>query len=264
MIVFEEFYGNKVNVSRSSTERDNILLLKQLIETVEEMVKKAEVEKEDCYEGICYRFAKLVVNYCKMAYDNLLLGHFDIVKMLLRVILENMLSLDIIITYKEMEIWKFYYMHSMWNRYWKSDKKLVTRATINEMCTNFNIKSNELQKYLKFKYGWTYLLYTEPEKQKYTFRSMCDLDLTEDVYKTYAEYSEYAHGISIFNKTSNTSKDIMDCVLPIYNIAIKPLYNIYGNEETKEKFCELENKLEVYIDSYVLEMTLEIIDDDTI
>ena len=42
MIVFEELYGNKVNVSQNSTERDNILLLKQLIECVEEMVKEAE------------------------------------------------------------------------------------------------------------------------------------------------------------------------------------------------------------------------------
>ena len=266
MVLFEDFYGSDASIFPKSKEREDVLLLKQFIDCIEALVHNAEVENKVCYEGICYLFAKSVVDSCKMAYDNILLGHLDIAKMIMRIILENMVSLDIITTYKGMELWKYYYMHFMWNRYEEMGKGAVSRKTINEMCTNFNIRSNDMKKYLKYKYGWTYPLYTDTSNKKFTFHDMCNLDLTEEVYKSYNEYSGYVHGNSVLKEESkrNVSDDILDSIWSVYSIAIRPLYNIYGNEKTAEKFSELEKRLEDNMNLYILESDLMILEDDYI
>ena len=67
------------------------------------------------YEGICYSFAKTIVDYSKMAFDNVLLGHFHAVNMIIRTVLENLVCLDILVSNQEFELWKYYWAYSYRN-----------------------------------------------------------------------------------------------------------------------------------------------------
>ena len=66
-----------------------IFLLKELIEIVEKAVDINKNSSELSFEGICYLFAKAVVEYAKMAYDNIILGHFFATHMIVRAMIEN-------------------------------------------------------------------------------------------------------------------------------------------------------------------------------
>ena len=76
--------------------KSELALIRRMIEAVEESVKLQKPGNEWDYEGICYMFAKSIVDYVKMAYDNMQLGHFNVTHMIFRTALENCVCLDII------------------------------------------------------------------------------------------------------------------------------------------------------------------------
>lgn len=53
-----------------------LALIKQMIEIVEEAVSSKKPIDIWNHEGFCHMFAKSIVDYTKMAYDNMQLGHF--------------------------------------------------------------------------------------------------------------------------------------------------------------------------------------------
>ena len=119
--------------------------------------------------GICLYIAalflaKTIVSYSKMAYDNVLLGHFHAVKMISRSILENCVFLDIIISNDYYELWKYYLVYSYRSTIYKAGrcpsqsdldmlKKTYQDYKIDE---DFYVKQPERKKaYIREPYGWT-------------------------------------------------------------------------------------------------------------
>ena len=101
-------YGNEYNACALCEYQREVKLIKRLINIAEKAVEQQEINNTWSHEGICYSFAKTIIDYSKMAYDNVLLGHFHAVKMISRSILENCVFLDIIISNDYYELWKYY------------------------------------------------------------------------------------------------------------------------------------------------------------
>jgi len=102
--------GNEYNACALCEYQREIKLIKLLINVSEKAVEKQSVENNWSYKGISFSFAKTIVDYSKMAYDNVLLGHFHAVKMINRAILENLVCLDLIVNNED--LWKYYLVYS--------------------------------------------------------------------------------------------------------------------------------------------------------
>lgn len=92
--------------------QQELALVRQLIEIAEEGVRSKEPADTWSHEGFCHLFAKSIINYAKMAYDNMQLGHFFATHMIFRTIIENCVCMDVIQRYPEHELWKYYLVKS--------------------------------------------------------------------------------------------------------------------------------------------------------
>ena len=75
--------------------QNELPIIKQLIKLAADAVKKQSTSNTSSHDGVCYMFARSVVDYLIMAYDNLLLGHFYATQMILRSVVENNICLNI-------------------------------------------------------------------------------------------------------------------------------------------------------------------------
>lgn len=82
----DELFGDKYKAFVLCEYTRELELIKKLIEVAEAGLEKQTVESTWPFEGVCYSFAKTVLDYSKMAYDNLLLGHFHATNMINRAI----------------------------------------------------------------------------------------------------------------------------------------------------------------------------------
>ena len=108
-------------------------------------------------------FAKDIVDYSKMAFDNLILGNFRGTKMINRAVLENLVCLDLIV--HNNDLWKYYIVYSYRDVIYKLNhiptvKELDTLDGLYEnydILEDFYIKQEGRRKsYIKEPYGWTY------------------------------------------------------------------------------------------------------------
>ena len=72
----DDLYGDKYNAFVLCEYTREMKLIKRLIEIAEAGVSKKSTYDTWSFDGVCYQFAKTIVDYSKMAYDNLVLGHF--------------------------------------------------------------------------------------------------------------------------------------------------------------------------------------------
>ena len=63
-----------------------------------------------------------------MIYDNILIGHFDSARMIIRAMIENNVHLDILFNNPEEELWKYYLIQSF------NDYEKYGKNTIKEFC----------------------------------------------------------------------------------------------------------------------------------
>lgn len=113
-------YGNEDNACALCEYQREVKLIKRLINISEKAVEQQTVESTESKEGICHSFAKTIIDYSKMAYDNVILGNFHAVKMINRSILENVVFLDIITNNDE--LWKYYLVYSYRNTIYKLNR----------------------------------------------------------------------------------------------------------------------------------------------
>lgn len=111
-IIEDQLFGNTENAFVLFEYRKELDLLKDFIEYAEDAVECNKTESMDSSEGICYAFAKSIIGYAKMIYDNILIGHFDSARMIIRAMIENNVHLDILFNNPEEELWKYYLVYS--------------------------------------------------------------------------------------------------------------------------------------------------------
>lgn len=237
----------------------DLSLIKRLIEISEKAISTPKPNDTWSYDGICYLFARSVVSYAKMAYDNMLLGHFDATNMIIRTIIENNVCLDIIQRYPEEELWKYYLVQSYRSSIVRSGKALDgdEAAFLEELYHDYNIeieftersKKKENQRpfaYIDKDYGWTYKI-----NSNFTFAGLCEL-VDKREYKDFKLMSMYSHGTAIYPKKSGsvTMDQIMSMISSIY-IGLYRLVTTYCWDRVDDEFDEVTEEIEDIICDYL-------------
>lgn len=254
----ENLYGNTYNASALCEYTKELELMKQLLDVAEEAVEKQCAENTWSYEGICYSFAKTIVDYSKMAYDNMLLGHFHAVKMISRSILENRVCLDIIINNKEQELWKYYWVYSYRNAIYKSGRNPKQNEVdlLNELYENlsiskeFYVKQRDRKKaYIQEPYGWTYKI---NKNKKFSFQNICRLLEEEAEYHGFQLKSDYSHGTTFYLKlySSVVIGDMMAIFIDLY-IELYRMIIEYCWDKVDESFDWISEDIEEIFYRYI-------------
>ena len=259
--------GNGYNALAIYECRDVLDLIGSLIIISEEYVLDNEPEKTWSHEGICFLFAKSIVYYARMAYDNMILGHFDAAKMIMRSIVENNVCLDIMQQYKDEELWKYYIVQSYKKSLTMFGRKLTDEHNklLEEVCYDFGIEKEFLEKskknnskkeyaYIDRDYGWTYKV-----NSNLTFSGLCDLIDAND-HKDFKFMSMYSHGTTLYLKMCDGGniESIMNMISCLYIGLYRLISNLYP-ECINEEFDEVVETLEDIMFDYI-EYTDDIFD----
>lgn len=241
-----------------------LALIKQMIEIVEEAVILQKPLDTWSHEGICYMFAKSIVDYTKMSYDNMQLGHFYATHMIFRTIIENCVCLDVMQRYPEHKLWK-YYMAKSYRDALKSTGNEIEedeQAFLEEMYRNHEIeeefytksKKKESRKafaYIDKDYGWTYKI-----NSNFTFSGLCSL-IDQREYKDFKLMSMYSHGTSIHLKIGSfASMDHIFNMISFFYYSLNRLVDLYCCETVDAAFAKTSRKLEQIIKKYIKECEL--------
>ena len=191
-----------------------IELTRQLIEICSKAIHRKS-RFDLTYEEVCYRFAKSIISYSEIAYNNVVLGHFNAFGMIERVLIENIVCMDIIVNHEKEELWKYYLIQSF-NDYEKYGKNIIKEfCKLTKIDKEFFYKpKNKRKKFIDIKYGWTYKI-----NRDFTFRGLCNL-VDKNEYKYYKWRSIYSHGTSFPLKFEfiDVKGKIMQMVIAIYSI----------------------------------------------
>ena len=231
-----------------------IALLKRLIELAENAVNKQTGESTWSRDGICHLFAKSVVDYAKIAYDNFLLGHFSATNMIMRTIIENNVCLDIILNDEKDELWKYYLVQSYRNSVIKPKKNPSPENLqfLEDMYRDFGISKDFYEKgekkkaYIDIDYGWTYKV-----NNQLNFSGLCTLVDRGD-YSDFKMMSDYSHGTAVYLKLSGLSSidHIMNMITGLY-IGLYRLVTMYCWGDVEPDFDEVTEEIENIIYDYI-------------
>lgn len=238
-----------------------LALVKQMIETCEEAIRTREPADSWCYEGICYMFARSIIDYAKMAYDNMCLGHFYATHMIFRTMIENTICLDIIQRDTEHELWKYYMVQSYRNALKSTGGSIREKDAefIEEMYLDYGInqefytksRKNNSQRpfaYIDKDYGWTYKI-----NNNFSFAGLCNL-VNEREYKDFKIMSMYSHGTAIHLKMDSfASMDYVFTMLSFFYYSLNRLTTLYCADAVSAEFERANVRLEHIIMKYIKE-----------
>ena len=235
--------------------KHELSLLKKLILITEKGIDGILPKDTWCYEGICHLFASSIVSHARMAYDNMLLGHFDAANMVLRALIENSACFEVIYLYEEDELWKYYLVQSYRDtiispKHGTSEKD---RRFLDDMYQRYDIGADFLEKgdkkkaYIDMPYGWTFKI-----NKNFNAKGLCSLlEHGEGEYHGFQLMSPYSHGTSLRNMLSYSSSmdQIMSMLASIY-ISLFRLVYLYCMDKIDESFDPITEELENTFQNY--------------
>jgi len=238
-----------------------ISIIRQLIKIAVDTVNKNVPPNPWGHDGICHMFAKAIVDFLKMAYDNFLLGHDYATQMVFRTVVENFVCLNVIQQYKDYELWKYYLIQSFHNALTIAGAKLTAQQEkdLKELCQAFGIEEEFLVKnvkkgskkpvaYIDKNYGWTYKV-----NNKFNFSGLCKL-VNQREYSEFQLMSMYSHGTSIYLKVlRSSSMDHIMNTLSFFYYNIKELVTTYCSDSVPPRFYRLTEDMEEILDEYIEE-----------
>lgn len=250
----ESIYGDENNAVVLCEYSIELKLIKQLIDFAQDGINKQIIKGTDSFEGVCHLLAKTVVSYSKMAYDNLLLGHFHAVHMINRSILENCVFLDVIINNDKEELWKYYLVYSYYNTINKSSKYHKMRLdAIKQLYKDYRIEEefytkqpNQKKAYICKPYGWTYKV-----NKNFNFKGVCGL-VGEGAAMGFELMSRYSHGTSIDLKICSSvfEDNIISMLVSIY-IELYKMVRLYCWGDMDDEFDKTAEDFENIIYDYI-------------
>lgn len=240
-------------------------LLKRFIEVCDAEVLKKRIEKINTYEGIVYNFAKSIVSYAKISFDNIILGHFDVSSMIDRILIENIVCMDLIINNDEIELWKYYYLHCYKKDVINLQKEKTKRRNILfhttyqdflEICDDLEVdndfikvrknKNGKKYAYIDLDYGWTYKI-----NKNFSFKGLCKLINSAD-YKFFSLASLYSHGTSLALKIgSNMTIDRIFYLITSLYVSLYRMISMYCWDCVGDEFYELSEEIEDIVNHYI-------------
>ena len=250
----EDLFCNSYNALLGYEFPEELALIKRLIELAEEYVQSKETVNTWSYEGVCNLFAKTIVQYSKMAYDNLLLGHYNAVYMINRVIVENNVFFNIIYYDETQELWKYYLAQSFKSTMTRFSKKISSKdqESLKRIYNDYNIdrefyeKTNGKKPFIDRNYGWTYKV-----NKKFNFSGICEL-IDERDYEDFKLMSEYSHGTAFHLKIfSPTFIENMYTMLSVLYIGLYRMIMMYCDDERTEEFDDVTDDIESRIWNFI-------------
>lgn len=249
-----KLFCNEFNAMVLLEYQDILNLVRRLIEIGDKCIEGRRNQKDFTYEDVCEMFAEAIVDYSKIAYDNVILGHFDTVYMVYRAILENVVCLDIILNDEAEELWKNYVVYSYRNTILKSNGRFHEEClkTLYELYENLKIdkefyeKGDKGKAYIDKNYGWTYKV-----NKEFNFKGLCALVNRND-YKDFKFASEFSHGTALHLKIgcSASIDRIIGMLLDIY-IGLHRMITMYCWEEAGDEFDYVSEAIEEIFYSYI-------------
>ena len=244
-------YGNEYNACALCEYQRELKLIKRLINIAEKAIEQQASTNAWSYEVICHSFAKTIVDYSKMAYDNVLLGHLHAVNMIIRTVLENLVCLDIIVNNRELELWKYYWAYSYSETIYKSgrtpaqDQLDFLQSLYNDLniSEDFYVKQGENKKaYIQKPYGWTYKINLN---KQFTFKNICKLADSDAEYHGFSLMSDYSHGTSFYTKmySSVFVGDMMVIFVNLY-MNLYRMVTMYCLDKVDEDFDDVTDELD--------------------
>ena len=238
-----------------------LVLIKQMIELVEEAVHAQTPTGTWSHEGFCHLFAKSIIDYAKMAYDNMQLGHFFATHMIFRTMIENCVCMDVIHRYPEQELWKYYLVKSYRDALKSTGDEIKAdeQVFLEEMYMDHGIEEEFYTKskkkdskkafaYIDRDYGWTYKI-----NSNFTFSGLCNL-IDQREYRDFKLMSMYSHGTAIHLKIGSfASMDHIFNMLFFFYYILNRLADMYCYETVDTKFEKTSKKLERIIKKYIKE-----------
>ena len=200
--------------------KHELKLLKRIIKITEGCVEKKAVHETNTFDGVCYYIARSIVQYSKVAFDNLILGHYDACEMVNRTIIENKVILDMIYFDNTSTLWKNYIMQAHWMAKKArgidpaQDKFISDVLAESSISRTFVDKENRKKPYIEMAYGWAYERFGS---KKFDFENLCKINESLD-YKEFQHMSQYSHNTSFYRKViQNSGIDrIMGLIAVIY------------------------------------------------
>lgn len=241
-----------------------LALVRQLIEIAEEGVRSKKSANTWSHEGFCQLFAKSIIDYAKMAYDNMQLGHFFATHMIFRTMIENCVCMDVIQRYPEHELWKYYLVKSYRDALKSTGDEIKAdeQAFLEEMYLDHGIEEEFYTKskkkdskkafaYIDKDYGWTYKVHNN-----FTFSGLCSL-IDQREYKDFKLMSMYSHGTAIHLKIGSfASIDHIFNMLSFFYYILNRLVDMSCCESIDDSFAKTSKKLERIIKKYIKEYEL--------
>ena len=249
-IYTEMLFCDEENAADICEYEEMLSLVKEFIESAEDAVECKRTMEWNTKEGVCFKFAEAIIRYAKIAYDNIILGHFSAAFMVIRSMVENNVCLEILFKDEKRELWKYYIAQSVRDSLLKAKKVLSEEdeKMLHEVYVEYGIcrefyeprtkmkrgKLVEERPYIAESYGWTYMI-----NNKFTFRGLCDL-VDKRSYVDFFMMSEYSHGTSWRQKLdrNNFVEHIMNMFSGIYAVLYR-MVEVYCSEYADDFFEEL-------------------------
>lgn len=230
-------------------------LIKRLIKIAEDGLQKKNIKETWSFEGVCYSIAKSILDYTKMAYDNLLLGHFHATNMINRAILENCVFLDIIINNEDYELWKYYLAHSYRSTIYKLNQEPKQRDidTLNDFFSRYEIsedfyikQAGQKKPYICRPYGWTYKI-----NKEFSSVGVCKL-VSEADHHGFQLMSDYSHGTAFHTKIeSSISVGNMMSIFTSLYIELYRMVTLFCMDTVNDSFYDIADEMESIIYRFI-------------
>lgn len=257
---YSNLFCNNNTIGAIYEYKKECFIIREAIAMLEDVVtEKCPLDKES-KEYVHYEFAEAIVENAKAAYDNMAIGHIDIVNMINRKIIEQYISLKIFINNPDKQLENYWRAHSFYKGIDSYLEKYDTRLSkmMNDMYERLNIPEQFYEKTKKANgslgkapieknYGWIYPI----TKDNPTFKKLCEL-AGEPNYEDFSFMSEFVHGTNLLfiNRKSLFESTILN-TLSILTFVIQQFVILYigylDGEKVLMKFSEFEELCMLYL-----------------
>ena len=253
------FIGEPINAVLLWEFRRELRLTRRLIKIAEKCIAEKETHVVNSFEGVCFYIARSIIWSSKSAFDNLVLGHFETVEMVIRATIENRVTFDLIFNDEIHSLWKYYIAYSQYqlikgfNKNPADCKHFIRLREELELPSEFFEKRGDKKPYIELHYGWTYKLETINPKNRFKFKGLCDaVKWSEQNYEDFQGMSGSVHGSPFFQKVTRHAsvERIMNLFSCIY-INLFQLVTTYCDDIWGDDFDAVTEELESIFDHFV-------------
>lgn len=211
----EEFWYDIYNI-----EKDEVRKLKDYIDYVESTLRSYDIIDLG-YERIRDLFMMKHLDYLHEALSCMLLGNYNSLSCMIRIIIENYISFFLVKKYKSKDLWKYWYAYGSYKATRIIGNEPLHSKTIEkhkELCDILDIKDSDI--FDMQSYSWLKKVVT---LKRYNFKQACNL-VEPGLYKDFNYLSERVHNNNMIFKTFSVDMKILTkFIYTLYDLTEKTI-----------------------------------------